>query len=228
MASTFYMDVHEFKFAFHFGLGSGDGVVIEPGLHDIKAPGFLDALAEALRMYPILNAVMVLEHYSHCYAREDSTDAQLKNHFYGAPDDHIDDVIRWYEIAKKQDYLDVYPSMVRYAEAALWEKERLANKQAKETKKAEKRASAAYKGFVYLIQSPTGYYKIGRTTNPKDRMKTFSVKLPFEVEYVCVIQTDNMYGLEQILHNRFADKRVNGEWFNLSPDDVEHIKGMAE
>lgn len=83
-------------------------------------------------------------------------------------------------------------------------------------------------GFVYLIQSPTGAYKIGRTTNPEDRMKTFEVKLPFEVEYVCVIKTKDMFGLESQLHSQFADKRVNGEWFSLSPEDVDYIKGLAE
>lgn len=82
-------------------------------------------------------------------------------------------------------------------------------------------------GFVYLIQSPTGTYKIGRTINPADRMKTFTVKLPFEVEYTCVIPADDMYYLERTLHAQFADKRVNGEWFKLSPEDVEYIKGLA-
>lgn len=83
------------------------------------------------------------------------------------------------------------------------------------------------KGHVYLIQSPTGAYKIGRTTDPADRLRTFNVKLPFEVEYVCVIATDDMYALERQLHSKFAAKRVNGEWFILSPDDVEYIKGLS-
>lgn len=83
-------------------------------------------------------------------------------------------------------------------------------------------------GYVYLIQSTSGAYKIGRTVNPDNRLATFSVKLPFEVEYVCVIQCDDMYYLERQLHAHFADKRVNGEWFNLSPDDVDYIKGMVK
>lgn len=228
MACTMHLTVENFRFAFHFGLGEGDGVVIEPGTHDLQAPNFLNALAEALRIYPTLDAVVCLEHYAYCYARPDTTDAQLKNYFYNADDDDLAETVHWYEVAMNQNYLDVTPAMVRYAEAAIWEQQRQLNKQAKETKKAEKRASAAYKGFVYLIQSPTGAYKIGRTTNPNDRMKTFSVKLPFEVDYVCVIQTDDMYGLESQLHNKFAKNRVNGEWFALTPDEVEYIKGLAK
>lgn len=82
-------------------------------------------------------------------------------------------------------------------------------------------------GYVYLVQSPTGAYKIGRTKDPSNRMKTFTVKLPFEVDYVCVIETADMYKLEGDLHLRFNTKRVNGEWFRLEPQDVEHIKSLA-
>lgn len=82
-------------------------------------------------------------------------------------------------------------------------------------------------GFVYLIQSDTGYYKIGKTRNPNNRMRTFNVKLPFEVSYACLIKTDHMSALENELHRLYASKRVNGEWFRLDEDDVAYIKGMA-
>lgn len=83
-------------------------------------------------------------------------------------------------------------------------------------------------GYVYLIQSPTGAYKIGKSNNPDDRVHTFEVKLPFEIEYICKIRTDDMHRLESDLHWKFSEKRINGEWFNLSPDDVEYIKGLAK
>lgn len=82
-------------------------------------------------------------------------------------------------------------------------------------------------GFIYLVQSVSGHYKIGLTANPEHRGKTFGVQLPFEVEFICLIKTDNMQRLETELHERFADKRVNGEWFDLTPEDVEYIKGLA-
>lgn len=83
-------------------------------------------------------------------------------------------------------------------------------------------------GYVYLIQAASGFYKIGRTANPKNRIRTFSVKLPFEVDYLCLIKTKNMYKLERELHKRYEKKRVRGEWFKLSPADVEYIKGLAK
>ena len=81
-------------------------------------------------------------------------------------------------------------------------------------------------GYVYLIQSPTTAYKIGRTQDPDDRIKTFSVKLPFEVNYIRLIYTDDMYALEKALHDYFADKRINGEWFELEDADVTYLKHM--
>lgn len=83
-----------------------------------------------------------------------------------------------------------------------------------------------YPGFVYLVKSPNGAYKIGRTKNPQSRAKTFGVLLPFEIEFLCLIKTKDMRQLEKELHERFATKRLNGEWFELSDEDVEYIKGL--
>lgn len=83
-------------------------------------------------------------------------------------------------------------------------------------------------GFVYLVQSPTGAYKIGKAKDPNDRQKTFGIQLPFEVEFIALVPTPNMKQTEDELHRQFADKRVNGEWFNLTPEDVEYIKGLAQ
>lgn len=91
--------------------------------------------------------------------------------------------------------------------------------------------SAAYgvtgTGFVYLLQSPTSAYKIGRTNSPEDRMRTFGIQLPFEVEYIALIPTSDMVALERALHSRFASQRINGEWFALTPEDIEYIKGLV-
>lgn len=84
-------------------------------------------------------------------------------------------------------------------------------------------------GYVYLLHQIGGtYYKIGRTKNPNDRIKTFAVKLPFKVEYEALIYTVNMNELERQLHTRFKSKRVDGEWFALATDDVTYIKGLAD
>ena len=83
-------------------------------------------------------------------------------------------------------------------------------------------------GYVYLLQSPTGTYKIGKTTNPENRLRTFGVKLPFEVEYICLIKTKNPKETESELHNKFSDKRMGGEFFKLSNEDIEYVKSLSE
>jgi hypothetical protein len=82
-------------------------------------------------------------------------------------------------------------------------------------------------GYVYLLKEINGaHYKIGKTVDPNNRVATFGVQLPYAVEYEHLIKTDNRHILEGELHQRFADKRVNGEWFNLEPSDVDYIKGL--
>lgn len=81
-------------------------------------------------------------------------------------------------------------------------------------------------GHIYLL-SGGGYYKIGKSKNVVTRTSQIMEKLPFKAEVVCTIQSDDMNATESDLHKRFADKRANGEWFELDNDDVEYIKGLS-
>lgn len=84
------------------------------------------------------------------------------------------------------------------------------------------------KGYVYLIRAiePNSHYKIGLSKEPVTRIEKLDVKLPFPVEVIHLIKTDNMRGLELSLHEKYADKRVNGEWFALTDADVLEIRAM--
>jgi len=83
-------------------------------------------------------------------------------------------------------------------------------------------------GQVYLIQSDRGYYKIGMTKNIDDRMATFHVKLPFEPDLIHVIECEDRRAMEKSLHIKFAAKRINGEWFDLTGTDVAFIKSIKK
>jgi hypothetical protein len=85
-----------------------------------------------------------------------------------------------------------------------------------------------FSGYVYLLQSPQGAFKIGKTINPKSRYQTFKTSLPFKVDYICLIKTNRMSELEKELHQKFTDKRINGEWFSLSSNDVIYIMSLGE
>lgn len=74
-------------------------------------------------------------------------------------------------------------------------------------------------GFVYLLRSGR-YFKIGLTMDVEERVRRLKIQLPEAVREVHRIATDDPRGIERYWHDRFADRRLNGEWFELSPDDV--------
>ena len=77
-------------------------------------------------------------------------------------------------------------------------------------------------GYVYIIQSDYGY-KIGKTTDIKQRLNDFGVKLPFKHWLHSYVYTENYSELEKELHDYFSDIRLNGEWFDLKDADFEEI-----
>jgi hypothetical protein len=74
-------------------------------------------------------------------------------------------------------------------------------------------------GYVYLLKSGK-HYKIGRSNSPGRRVYELAIQLPERVKTVHTIKTDDPVGIERYWHQRFADRRKNGEWFELRREDV--------
>jgi len=77
--------------------------------------------------------------------------------------------------------------------------------------------------FVYLLKSGK-FYKIGRTNSVGRRQYEIATQMPEEVTEVHRISTDDSTGIERYWHQRFASKRLKGEWFNLSKEDIATFK----
>lgn len=74
-------------------------------------------------------------------------------------------------------------------------------------------------GYIYVIKSQYGY-KIGKSRNLQDRTRLFSVKLPFPISVEMSGWSASYSSKERELHRRFAHKRLEGEWFDLSIEDL--------
>ncbi len=78
-------------------------------------------------------------------------------------------------------------------------------------------------GYVYLMKSGK-HYKIGRSNDVGRRLYDLRIQLAEAPTTVHIIETDDPVGIENYWHQRFADKRMNGEWFNLTADDIAVFK----
>lgn len=83
-------------------------------------------------------------------------------------------------------------------------------------------------GYVYLIQEVdfSGQYKIGRTIDPKTRLKHVDIKTPGETKVIALLKTKDAIALERRLHKKYASKRKRGEWFDLTDAQVRQIRNM--
>lgn len=84
---------------------------------------------------------------------------------------------------------------------------------------------------VYIIRL-NGLYKIGRSVDPRGRIA--GLQLPGEPDIICIGWTEDAVALEALLHEYFSEQRRHGEWFFLSPDDLNraveriHLRQLAE
>lgn len=87
----------------------------------------------------------------------------------------------------------------------------------------EKQNTTVIRG-VYILRMGN-VFKIGKSNNIHRRLAELRGMLPFPAELIHHIAVEDDLSLaETALHQLFIHRRMNGEWFGLTPDDIEAIK----
>jgi predicted GIY-YIG superfamily endonuclease len=78
------------------------------------------------------------------------------------------------------------------------------------------------KKYVYLISDANSYiYKIGISKNPEKRLKSLQTGNDKNLKIIHKVLCEHSNKVETALHNQYSFLKVNGEWFELTQDDVE-------
>lgn len=204
--------IHEqngYSFALVYGMLPGiSGVMFDPRAANLNDPAWIEAYEAAVVTFRAVLPLVWLEWPAMAgmkYVDREDVDMYIA---------HAEEVLNNTE----------YPYTGEELETARRVRDELMSLKAR--KKPVAKPLIGSPGYVYLLQASTGVCKIGRTKDPSKRTKMLEVKLPFDVTLGALIKTDDMHNLEYSLHVRFGDKRVNGEWFNLEPEDIEYIKSL--
>ena len=82
----------------------------------------------------------------------------------------------------------------------------------KKIKKLTGKSRTKNKGFVYLLKCANNY-KIGFSNNTNRRIKELDVR-PFKIERIKQWENDVAYDIEQELHKKFTEYKVDNEWYS--------------
>jgi hypothetical protein len=102
-------------------------------------------------------------------------------------------------------------------------KEYLAKTTDQEISGTRVKSGAVSFGYVYLMKSGR-HYKIGFSNSVGRREWELGIKIPIPPKTVHYIKTDDPAGVEAYWHKRFSEKRGEGEWFDLSQQDIAAFK----
>lgn len=82
-------------------------------------------------------------------------------------------------------------------------------------------------GIVYLLKTEDEdrfLYKIGITKHTaKERIKALQTGNGKDILIVETFESEFNNKIETALHRRYVTKRARGEWFHLSPEDVNNF-----
>lgn len=81
--------------------------------------------------------------------------------------------------------------------------------------------------FVYVIGPAGGPYKVGVATDPEHRLATLQTGFPSKLMLHQAHPHQHAMHVEQVTHETLSDKRLAGEWFSATLDEIAEAIEMA-
>lgn len=75
-------------------------------------------------------------------------------------------------------------------------------------------------GYVYFVIADNAHFKIGCTSNLMTRIKSLKSASPNNLELIAYAYVDDYGKLEDQTHKHFKDKKIHGEWFDITYADI--------
>ena len=157
------------------------------------------SLIRELQHFPVVAEVQMKAHNDHNFPNEKTFNRLGPKHEFAA---------------KLVDFCQNRPGYENVADIC----RPLAVSKTKATDRVKPEADVSF-GEIYLLRFGR-HYKIGRTNAVGRRERELAIQLPKKTTLVHVIKTDDPVGIESYWHRRFEGRRKNGEWFELTPEDV--------
>lgn len=82
--------------------------------------------------------------------------------------------------------------------------------------------------MIYILENVENFYKIGYSKNPQERVKQLSTGNSSELRLLKTFETKYDSKIEAYLKRYFNSKKIKGEWFDLSKEDIKKIDSLIE
>jgi hypothetical protein len=83
-------------------------------------------------------------------------------------------------------------------------------------------------GWIYFILADNGLVKIGRSDNVVRRFNEIKLISPLHLSIAHAVAVSNCVTAECWIHSEFHLRLHHGEWFALSPKEMEWVKSLSD
>lgn len=82
--------------------------------------------------------------------------------------------------------------------------------------------------YLYVIDSGMEYSKIGVSNDLETRLADLQTGNPLPLHLRVAYEFPSAYMVEKVMHQKFSEKRAQGEWFRLSVQDLKDLCTICE